>query len=119
MSDWWNQLRWSTKPNGWYAKTNDVLLFIPDAVYQRHLKAYLHSLGLEPVPDGERKYLSEEERTRLYDAESAFLAQIDYWRGIQEPGVEMYSRHTHAKIVFPATDLAAYRRHVHKVVEQS
>ena len=94
MSEWWNQLRWSAKAQGWYAKTDDLLLFVPESVYQRHLKIYFQNVGLEPKTDTERIQLSEEERKRLYEAEGTFLANVEYWRDVHETGVEMYPRNS-------------------------
>ncbi len=120
MSEWWNQLRWSAKAQGWYAKTDDVLLFVPETVYQRHLKVYLQSVGLEPKTDTERVQLTEEERKRLYEAESTFLANLEYWRDIHEKGVEMYPRNSTQSVMLSMPhDDSAYLAHVQAVVGQS
>ena len=60
MSEWWKELRWSGTAHGWYARTDDMLLFIPETVYELHLDAYLRSLGLEMKTDAEKwMYLDE------------------------------------------------------------
>ena len=46
MQDYWKQLRWTASGPGWRAKTDTFMLFVPDAIYQQHLKRYFEHIGL-------------------------------------------------------------------------
>ena len=52
--------------------------------------------------------MSEEER--LYEAESRFLANLEYWRNIHEKGVEVYPRNSICTGPLPDSVLAEQLR---------
>ncbi len=92
MSEWWKELRWSGRDRGWYAKTEDMLVFVPDAVYQHHLQLYLQRIGLEPKTYAELMAEAEEQWQQQCEAISVFQTDLNYWRTVNEPGIQMYFR---------------------------
>ena len=92
MQDYWKQLRWTASGPGWRAKTDTFMLFVPDAIYQQHLKRYFEHIGLALKTRSEIMQLAEDEWKRRCEAEETFQANLDYWLTVDDAGIEMYPR---------------------------
>ena len=92
MQDYWKQLRWTAIEPGWRAKTDTYMLFVPDAIYQHHLKRYFERIGLTLKTRSEVTQLAEDEWKRQCEAEEIFQANLDYWFTIDDADIEIYTR---------------------------
>jgi hypothetical protein len=90
-------LRWIFSRLHWVAHTEIESLYVDDTTYNRCLKAYLASQGIEWKTWTHYMQPAEQAWKRQCEAEARLQADLDFWRSI--PGVRVVSRGKEAQAV--------------------
>jgi hypothetical protein len=64
---------------GWYGDTGDVLVFVPDDIYQKHLQAYFAGRGVPMRSDEEIALEAETAWNQQWMIREAFARKVSYW----------------------------------------
>ncbi len=84
------RLRWNASCHGWIAKTdNGVSIFVSEETYEKRLRAYLESKGMQLKTWEGIMRLAEEAWERQCEVTRLFQADLDYWLNCQDPGVKV------------------------------
>lgn len=90
MEQWWRQLRWNATSHAWVAKTDELTIIVSEETYERHLKAYLASQGIERKTWAEIMRPAEEAWKLQCELVDDFHANLDYWLNCGDQGVWIY-----------------------------
>ena len=88
------KLRWSATGHSWFAKTDEVLIFVSEETYERCLRAYLKSREMEWKTWTEIMRPAEEAWRRQCEVIDHFQGNLQYWLACKDPGVRIVPRKT-------------------------
>ncbi|MFL5654136.1 MAG: hypothetical protein ACJ8CB_08150 [Ktedonobacteraceae bacterium] len=89
-------LRWNASCHGWIGKTdNGVSIFVSEETYEKRLRAYLESKGMQLKTWVGMMRSAEEAWQRQCKATGVFQENLDYWLTCHEPGVKVIQRSQH------------------------
>src|SRR5438105_3440605 len=89
VRDWERRLHWSASGHGWFAKTDEAYIFVSEQAYERCLRAYFESRGIEWKTWGELMQPVEKAWTHQCEEVQAFQADLDQWLNSNDPGVQV------------------------------
>jgi hypothetical protein len=92
VEPWERRLRWSATGHGWFAKTEEVSIFVSEESYERRLREYLAAEGMEWKAWSQIMRPAEEEWERQCEAVQRFQEHVDYWLKSNDRGVQIYQR---------------------------
>ena len=92
LQDWQRMLYWNATSHGWIASTDDFFLFVPENIYEREVKAYFTSQGIEQKTWSEIMRLAEEAWQRQCDLAQAFRVNLEQWLSSSERGIRIVPR---------------------------
>ena len=86
-------ITWNPRLQQWEMERNGVIIVVPEAVYERHLSAYLKSKRLKRQKWAEVMREAVNKWRRLQAEELAFRTNIDYWLTCDDENVMIRERH--------------------------
>ena len=92
LQDRQRMLHWNATSHGWIAETDDFFLFVPENIYEREVKAYFTSQGIEQKTWSEIMHLAEEAWQRQCEVKRTFQANLKQWLASSERGIRIVSR---------------------------
>ncbi len=82
-------LRWSASGHGWFGATDEVAIFVPEAVYEQRLKEYLAAQGITWKTLMQMMQPAEEAWQRQCEAEHRLQSNLEFWLTSDCPGVQI------------------------------
>lgn len=64
---------------GWYGDTGDVLVFVPEDIYEQHLQAYFARKGIAMRSDHEIALEAEAAWNQQWMIREEFARKVSYW----------------------------------------
>lgn len=92
LHDWQRMLHWNATSQGWIASTENFFLFVPENIYEREIKAYFISQGIERKTWSEIMREASEAWQRQCELEQAFRAKLEQWLSSSERGIRVIPR---------------------------
>ena len=87
-------LRWNAGCRGWIGKTdNGVSILVSEEAYEKRLRAYFESKGMQLKTWEGIMRSAEEAWERQCEVTRLFQADLDYWLTCYDPGVKV-SQHS-------------------------
>lgn len=90
-------ITWNPRLQQWEMERNGVVIVVPEAVYERHLSAYLKGKRLKRQKWAEVMREAANKWRRLQAEELAFHTNIDYWLTCDDEEVYVRPRHVSAR----------------------
>lgn len=84
---WQRKLHWNATGHGWFARTDELRIFVSEKTYEKHLKAYLAREGIELKTLTEIMRPAEEAWRRQCEIIDRFQKNLDYWKTCKDIGV--------------------------------
>lgn len=83
-------LRWNASFRGWIGKTDSgESILVSEETYEKHLKAYFESKGMQLRTWEGIMRSAEEAWERQCEVARLFQADLDYWLTCTDPGVRV------------------------------